>query len=198
MKSSAGKTAPPLAQRPDTAALKAELVVKHGEAQRARIERGVEQVAGLWRPEDGDLAAFARENFISDPKLLDATFERFERIFEQLDGHFNELGRELRWASDVDVGPLLPVDPVMAAYDPSANPAFTGTPFTVTARSVRGIPTRNTSPGCTWPDLPSACSTAFQSGSAARASPAAPTIKTTATKTRACCDRCDLMVTVSS
>src|SRR4030095_4904676 len=54
-----------------------------------------------------------------------------------------------------------------AAYDPSANPALTGTPLTVTTRSVRGIPTRKTSPACTWPDLPSACSTAFQSGSAA-------------------------------
>ncbi|MFL5343376.1 MAG: hypothetical protein ACJ8AT_01205 [Hyalangium sp.] len=121
MTSSPSKAAPSPSQKPDTGALKAELVVKHGEAQRARIERGVEQVAGLWRPEDGDLAAFARENFISDQKVLDATFERFERIFEQLDGHFNELGRELRWASDVDVGPLLPVDPVMAAYDPSAH-----------------------------------------------------------------------------
>lgn len=121
MKSSPSKTAPSPSQKPDTAALKAELVAKHGEAQRARIERGVEQVAGLWRPEDGDLAAFARESFISDPKVLDTTFERFERIFEQLDGHFNEMGRELRWASDIDVGPMLPVDPMMAAFDPSAH-----------------------------------------------------------------------------
>src|SRR6267143_1535406 len=55
-----------------------------------------------------------------------------------------------------------------AAYEPRANPAFTGTPFTVTLRSVRGMPTRKTSPGCICPDLPRACSTAFQSGSAAR------------------------------
>ncbi|WP_224362988.1 hypothetical protein [Hyalangium versicolor] len=108
-------------KKPDTAALKAELVAKYGEAQRARIERGVEQVAGLWREEDGDLAAFVRESFIADPKILDATFDRFEHIFEQLDGHFNEMGRELRWATDIDIGPLLPVDPLLAAYDPSAH-----------------------------------------------------------------------------
>ena len=96
-------------------------MAKHGEAQRARIERGVEQVAALWREEDGDLAAFVREYFIADPKALDATFARLERIFEQLDGHFNELGRELRWATDLDLGPLLPVDPLLAAYDPSAH-----------------------------------------------------------------------------
>src|SRR6267142_1359071 len=56
-----------------------------------------------------------------------------------------------------------------AAYEPSANPGFTGTPLTVTLRSVRGMPMRKTSPGCICPVLPRACSTAFQSGSAARA-----------------------------
>src|SRR2546422_10981218 len=50
-----------------------------------------------------------------------------------------------------------------AAYDPRAKPAFTGTPFTVTLRSVRGMPMRKTSPACICPDLPSTCSTAFQS-----------------------------------
>ncbi len=113
--------APPSTKKPDTAALKAELVARHGEAARTRIERGVEQVAALWREEDGDMGAFVREHFIADPKALDATFARLERIFEQLDGHFNEMGRELRWATDLDLGPLLPVDPLLAAYDPSAH-----------------------------------------------------------------------------
>ncbi|RKI74867.1 hypothetical protein D7X55_01435 [Corallococcus sp. AB049A] len=103
------------------AALKQELVEQHGEAQRARIERGVEQVAALWRPEDGDLAAFAREQFLPTGPRLDATFTRFEGLFEQFDGHMNELGRELQWFTDLDLGPLLPVEPLLAAYDPSAN-----------------------------------------------------------------------------
>src|SRR5213593_192511 len=59
-----------------------------------------------------------------------------------------------------------------AAYEPRANPAFTEMPFTVTVRSVRGVPMRKTSPGCICPDLPRACSTAFQSGSAGRAAAA--------------------------
>jgi hypothetical protein len=108
-------------KKPDTAALKAELVAKHGEAQRARIERGVEQVAAQWREEDGDMAAFIREHFIADPKALDAAFTRLERTFEQLDGHFLEMGRELRWGTGIDQGPMLPVDPLLAAYDPSAH-----------------------------------------------------------------------------
>ncbi|HLL53782.1 MAG TPA: hypothetical protein VK447_09565 [Myxococcaceae bacterium] len=102
-------------------ALKAELLSKHGEAHKARIDRGIDQVAALWRPEDGDLAAFARENFISDPRILGTTFERLETSFEQLDGHFNEIGRALRRPSEVEIGPMMPVDPLLAAVDPSAH-----------------------------------------------------------------------------
>ncbi|MCY1047021.1 hypothetical protein OV208_37305 [Corallococcus sp. bb12-1] len=102
-------------------ALKAELVAKHGEAQRARIERGVEQVASLWRADDGDLPAFVREQFLPEGPQLDATFRRMEGLFEQFDGHMNELGRELQWFTDLDLGPLLPVEPLLAAYDPSSN-----------------------------------------------------------------------------
>ncbi len=108
------------APRLDTAALKAELVAKHGEAARARIDRGVDQVAALWRAEDGDLAAFVREQFVAEPAELDALFARLEQVFEQVDGLAHEAGREVRRASDVDVGPLLPVDPLLAAYDPTA------------------------------------------------------------------------------
>lgn len=105
----------------NTSALKAELVKQHGEAQKARIDRGVDQVAALWRKEDGDLAAFVKANFLADPKALDATFQRFETNFEQLDGHLLEIGRELRKPTELDMGPLLSVDPLFAAYDPSAH-----------------------------------------------------------------------------
>jgi hypothetical protein len=110
-----------LAATPMNTTLKAELVKKHGEAARARIERGVDQVAALWRKEDGDLAAFALESFVSDPLVLDATFERFEANLEQLDGHFLEMGRALKRATELDVGPTLQVDPLFAAFDPSAH-----------------------------------------------------------------------------
>ncbi len=111
----------PMKQSVDLTALKAELVSRHGEAQRARIERGVEQVAALWREEDGELAAFAREYFIADEKQLEATLARLETAFEQLDGHLNEISRELRRPTDLDLGPLLTVDPLLAAFDPSAH-----------------------------------------------------------------------------
>ncbi len=103
------------------ATIKAELVKKHGEAARARIDRGVDQVASLWRTEDGDLGAFALEHFVSDPAALDVTFERFETNFEQLDGHFTEIGRELRRPTDLDLGDLQKVDPLFTAFDASAH-----------------------------------------------------------------------------
>lgn len=111
----------PPAPPPDVSPLIAELVEQHGAGQRARIERGVAQVAALWRPEDGDLAAFVREQFIADPAQLDATFARLEAVLEQIDGHTHEVGREVRRATEVDVGPMLAVDPLLASYDPSAH-----------------------------------------------------------------------------
>ena len=104
-----------------SASLKQELIAQHGDSQRERINRGVDQVLALWRPTDGDAAEFIKGHFIDDPKLLDATFERLEGTFEQLDGHFLEIGRELRRPSDLDLGPLLPVDPLMSGLDPSAH-----------------------------------------------------------------------------
>ena len=40
------------------ARLEAELVSKYGEEQRARLQRGMDQVASLWRDEDGGAAGF--------------------------------------------------------------------------------------------------------------------------------------------
>ncbi|ATB39222.1 hypothetical protein CYFUS_004663 [Cystobacter fuscus] len=106
---------------PSRPELVARLVARHGEAHRARIERGVAQVAALWREEDGDLEAFVTEYFIPDEAALDATLARLEQALEQLDGHLNEVGRELRRPTDLDLGPLLPVDALLAAHDPSAH-----------------------------------------------------------------------------
>src|SRR5690242_1750493 len=102
--------APSMKSSPSRPELVARLVARHGEAHRARIERGVAQVATLWREEDGDLEAFVTEYFIPDEAALDATLARLEQAFEQLDGHLNEVGRELRRPTDLDLGPLLPVD----------------------------------------------------------------------------------------
>ena len=104
--------------------LVAELVARHGEGQRARIERGLAQLDAFWRAEDGERAArdeFVRAQFAGDPATLDALFERLEAGLESLDGHFNEIARDWRAHSDLDRGPILPFDEIMAAFDPAAH-----------------------------------------------------------------------------
>src|SRR5262249_1799514 len=100
---------------------KADLAAKHGAGEPARIDRGVDQLASLWRASDGDLAAFAREHFLPRGDKLDATFERFEKMLEQIDGHELEIGRALKTPTELDVGPLLAVDPLFAGVDLSAH-----------------------------------------------------------------------------
>ncbi len=112
----------PIAVMPETiAAAKKALIVKHGDAQRARIERGVSQVASLWRAEDGDLEKFVSEHFLAEQKAIDALFDRLQRQLEQADGHVLELGRSLRWDTEVDTGPQMAVDSLLAAFDPGAH-----------------------------------------------------------------------------
>ena len=100
---------------------KRELIAKHGEAQRARIERGVDQVAMFWRASDGDLVAFCRAQYAATPAEVDALLLRLEDQLEQIDGHVLELGRSLRWHLDVDTGANLPVDALLGAIDPAAH-----------------------------------------------------------------------------
>lgn len=101
--------------------LKDELAKQHGDQHRVRIDRGVDQVAKLWREEDGDLAAFVRENFITDAHQLRALFGRLEQVFEQVDGYMHAAAREVKQATDVDLGPVLPIDGMLAAFDPGAH-----------------------------------------------------------------------------
>jgi hypothetical protein len=91
---------------------------------RARLERGVRQVASLWRSQDGDAAAFralVRTHLATNQATLDAMFARLERAFEKLDGHFSEMSLALRWHTELDLGPILPFDDLLAGYAPAAH-----------------------------------------------------------------------------
>jgi hypothetical protein len=100
---------------------KAKLIAKHGEAKRADIERGVDQVGKLWRVSDGDLTAFCMEQYLPEQKDRDVLFDRLQEVGEQMRGHFLELGRTTRWNTEVDTGPVAAVEPLLAAYDPGAH-----------------------------------------------------------------------------
>jgi hypothetical protein len=107
-----------------SAGLETQLVARYGEPQRARVRRGLRQVAEFWRAADGDRPAFeefVRANFAGDQAALDTVFNRFERLLEQLDGHMHEINREFRQQLDLDAGPVLPFDGMFGGYDPSAH-----------------------------------------------------------------------------
>jgi len=104
--------------------MKKELIAKHGEGARARLERGLRQVGQFWRAEDGEAAVFedfVRVNFAGDQVTLDTMFNRFENLLEKLSGHLHEINREFRQQSDLDKGPILSFDEVFAGYDPGAH-----------------------------------------------------------------------------
>jgi hypothetical protein len=97
---------------------------RHGPAEEARIERGVGQVLGAWRRDDGDpeaLRVFLEEEFLPEGEALDAAFERLEFAFERIGGYFNSMIRDLRRGIDLDLGPLLPIDRRLAELEPAAH-----------------------------------------------------------------------------
>ncbi len=86
--------------------------------------RGKKQAAALWRPADGDAAAFeafAKANTAADAAARDALFTRLSAALVSLEGHMREAGRDLRMHVDLDRGPILPFDEALAAYDPGAH-----------------------------------------------------------------------------
>ena len=96
----------------------------HGEAARPRAERGVKQVAAFWRAEDGDAAAlqrFVTSEFIADPAVLTRTRDRLAEAFESADGHLLEISRTWRAGAELERGPELPIDGLLAATDPGAH-----------------------------------------------------------------------------
>jgi hypothetical protein len=106
------------------ARLSDELAATYGAAERPRIERGIRQAAGFWRAEDGDEAAFeavVREQLAPDAAARDALFTRMEFVLESFDGHMNEIGRDFSRQTDLDLGPILPVDEILGGYSPGAH-----------------------------------------------------------------------------
>src|SRR5512143_1318112 len=117
-------TAPPPWMSGSAAKLEKELGGKTDDAGRARLARGLKQVGGFWRAEDGDAAAFeefVRTAFAADAKTLDALFNRMEFALESLDGHMLEINRDFRKQSDLDLGSIYSFDETLAGYDPAAH-----------------------------------------------------------------------------
>jgi hypothetical protein len=103
--------------------VQAELLQKYGEGEKFRVERGLEQVAELWRDGDGsaaEFAAFCRENFAAGA-ALEKLFQKLEFYSEVLGGHFNEMSQDKDQPVDLDWGEITPLDIAMNGFDPAAH-----------------------------------------------------------------------------
>ena len=104
--------------------IEGKLVAEYGEGQRARLQRGMNQAASLWRGSDGDAAVFedfVTRNFAGDSESLDAMFERFERLLTIMSGSMNAIRVEFSRQTDLDIGQVMPFDEIFAAYSPGAH-----------------------------------------------------------------------------
>ncbi|MBZ4652568.1 MAG: Peptidase M3-like family [Proteiniphilum sp.] len=95
-----------------------------GEADAFRIERGVEQVAALWREQDGNADAFAqfcKSSFVAETAALFNLFSTLERNFEVIGGYFHKMDVELKMPLQLEGPDITPVDMMFGSYDASAH-----------------------------------------------------------------------------
>ena len=95
-----------------------------GESSRFRVERGVAQVAGLWRKEDGtpeDFSAFCKTGFIEDQMQLDTLFEKLQRNLEIISGYFHKIDLQLKEPVQLSGPEITPVDELFGGYDISSH-----------------------------------------------------------------------------
>ncbi|HMM17840.1 MAG TPA: hypothetical protein PKC47_09985, partial [Petrimonas sp.] len=95
-----------------------------GETAYFRIERGVRQVADLWREPDGtagEFAEFCKRSFVADEARLDQLFHTLERNFEVLDGYFHKMDVLLKEPLQLEGEEITPVDMMFGSYDVTAH-----------------------------------------------------------------------------
>ncbi len=89
-----------------------------------RIERGAQQVADLWRHQDGtaqDYEAFCVENFMTDSVSLSQLFNKLERNFELFNGYFHKIDLKLKEPLQLEGAEIQPIDMMFGGYDVSAH-----------------------------------------------------------------------------
>lgn len=101
-----------------------QIIDKYGDAASFRAERGTKQVADLWRKSDGTIADFEKfclENFVADKKELETLFNKLSNGLEVLNGSFIKISKELRKPVDLDLGPITPIDEILAGFNAGAH-----------------------------------------------------------------------------
>jgi len=100
------------------------LVIKHGTALSATIQKGVNHAASLWTPGDGSEAefiSFCSANYVGDPKRRSLLLHKLSDYFESIEGHFNKISLDLRQNVDLNNGELLEIDKIFSGYSVGAH-----------------------------------------------------------------------------
>ena len=96
------------------------LITKLGQNQKIRIEKGVAQVASLWRSKDGnkeEFETFCSKFFESDQHKLDQLFNRVSENFEALNGHLNRISLKFKGPTQLTYSQRIPIDNMFNAYN---------------------------------------------------------------------------------
>ncbi len=96
------------------------IVGKHGEASNFRAERGVNQVAALWRETDGtseEFSAFCKTNFIANEAQLDELFGTVQRNLEIINGYYNKIDLQLKEPVQLTGKEISAVDELFGGYN---------------------------------------------------------------------------------
>ena len=100
------------------------IISEKGETSRFRVERGVAQVAALWRKEDGtpeEFSAFCKTGFIADAAQLDSLFGKIQRNLEIISGYFHKIDLELKEPVQLTGPEITPMDELFGGYDISSH-----------------------------------------------------------------------------
>ncbi len=95
-----------------------------GETSAFRIERGVSQVADLWRESDGtkeEFTSFCKTNFVADTAQLTNLFQTLERNFEILSGFYHKMDVMLKAPLQLEGFDITPIDMMFGSYNASAH-----------------------------------------------------------------------------
>lgn len=97
---------------------------KHQPTSTDLLQKGVEQVALLWRAKDGSVDEFKKfciENYRADQQQKDILYKKLERNYEVLWGNYIKLLLELREPVDMDKVEIDDVDLTFSAFNPQAH-----------------------------------------------------------------------------
>ena len=101
-----------------------EMTGTFGSDNNFRISKGVNQVAALWRTEDGssdEFTKFCSENFISDKVELKTVFDKLSNYFEIINGNFHKIDVGLKENLHLEIGEIDNIDKLFGGYSVSSH-----------------------------------------------------------------------------